>query len=110
MSDPEPTQIPDPPISLVLDRRSQREQIEAVLERAQARKEPVRVRIPVSLFSYEESRSYVALAGAVWNLQLPIDQTRPETIEKLIQTIGKCIVAIASLGSAEVVKRLEAEG
>jgi hypothetical protein len=51
----------------------------------------------------------VFLRDAVWNLQLPSELTTPETIEKLIATLGACIVAIASEGSDAVIKKLAAE-
>ena len=98
---------PEPQISLVNpDRQTQRQQIEEVLARAQATGNLVRVRIPFSLYDTADTRGYVFLRDAVWNLQLPSELTTPETIEKLIATLGACIVAIASEGSDAVIKKL----
>lgn len=106
-----PAPEPEPPISLITtaDRLTQREQIEEVLARAKAKGEPVRVRMPFSLYDAADTRGYVFLRDAVWNLQLPSDRTSPETIEKLIYTIGQCVVAIAEKGSDAVIKRLAGE-
>lgn len=99
---------PEPPIQLVgQDRLSQREQIEAVLKRAREKKEPVRVRLPFTLYDQDTSRGYTFIRDAAWNLQLPTDQTTPETIERLIFTLGQCVTAIAREGTEEVLKRLE---
>ncbi len=88
------------------DKLSQREQIEQVLARAQGKNEALRVRIPVTLYDHAESRGYVFLREATWNLQLPIAQTTPETVEDLIQTLGACINAIAREGSVAVREKL----
>ena len=103
--------LPEPPISLIsgADKLTQRQQIEEVLDRAKAKQEPVRVRLPFSLYDQADTRGYVFVRDAVWNLQLPSEQTSPETIEKLIHTIGQCIVAIASEGSDAVIAKLAAE-
>jgi hypothetical protein len=102
---------PEPPISLITftDRLTQRQQIEEVLARAQAKGEPVRVRMPFSLYDAADTRGYVFLRDAVWNLQLPSELTTPEVIEKLIYTIGQCVVAIANEGSDVVIKKLQGE-
>jgi hypothetical protein len=99
----------DPQISVIsgASRLNQREQIEVVLARAQEKNEPVRVRIPFSMYDYDtESRTYMFIRDAVWNLQLPVEQTGPETIERLIATLGECIVAIAEQGSERVIQKL----
>ena len=88
------------------DRLSQREQIELVVARARERQEPIRVRLPFTLYEYSTERAYTFVRDAVWNIQLPVTQTTPETIEKLIDTIGRCIVAIAQEGSDEIMRRL----
>lgn len=97
------------PISVTssADRLSQREQIEQVLVRAREKKEPIRVRLPFSLYDYDTSRGYMFVRDATWNLQLPIDQTDADTIQRLIETLGKCIVAIATEGSEAVIQKLE---
>ena len=92
------------------DRIPQREQIEQVLTRAREKGEPVRVRLPFTLYDQDVTRGYVFLRDATWNLQLRSDQITPETIEQLIQTIGKCIVAIAQHGSDEVSEALRGLG
>jgi len=98
----------EPQISLVNpDRQTQRQQIEEVLTRAQAKGDLLRVRIPFSLYDTTDTRGYVFLRDAVWNLQLPSELTTPETIEKLIATLGACIVAIAAEGSDAVIKKLQ---
>jgi hypothetical protein len=99
---------PEPPISLTsgADKLTQRQQIEEVLERTRSKGEPVRVRLPFSLYDQADTRGYVFVRDAVWNLQLPSELTTPETIEKLIATLGACIVAIASEGSDAVIKKL----
>ena len=89
------------------DRLPQREQIEQVLLRAQQKKEPVRVRLPFSLYDHDVTRGYVFVRDATWNLQLPVDQTTPETIQALIHAIGRCLVAIAEQGSERVIEKLE---
>ena len=92
------------------DRIPQREQIEQVLSRAREKGEPVRVRLPFTLYDQDVTRGYVFLRDATWNLQLSSDQITPETIEQLIQTIGQCIVAIAQHGSEQVHKALRGLG
>lgn len=87
------------------DRLSQREQITQVLGWAQEKGQPVRVRLPFTL--YDTDRSYVFIRDATWNLELPSAALTPETIEQLIQTIGRCIVAIATQGSDAVLGKLE---
>lgn len=101
--------MPDVQISVTssTDRLTQREQIEQVIARAREKQEPVRIRLPFSMYDYTAARGYEFLRDATWNLQLPCDQTTPETIEQLIETLGKCIVAIASEGSETVMAKLE---
>lgn len=89
------------------DRLTQREQIDTVRARCQAKKEPIRVRLPVQLYDQTEQRGYLFLRDATWNLQFPSDTTPPEAIEHFIEALGKCIYAIAEHGSEEVVRRLE---
>lgn len=88
------------------DKPTQREQIEKVLEFAKARNEPLRIRIPFSLYDMEAGRGYLFIKDASWNLQLPSNQTTPEHIEHLIRAIGECITAIAKEGTGNVLKRL----
>lgn len=89
------------------DRLSQREQIEQVLTRAQAKEEPFRIRLPLTIYDHADySRSYLFVRDATWNLALPSAQITPETVEQLITTIGKCLVAIAQHGSEEVEESL----
>jgi hypothetical protein len=98
----------EPRVTLITgaDRLSQREQIAVHLARAVAREEPLRVRMPFTLYDAQsESRGYVPLRDAAWNLQLPSDSS-PESVVRLIQTLGSCIAAIADLGSEEVLARL----
>lgn len=92
------------------ERLSRREQIAEVLVRAVEKREPIRVRLPFTLYDHADSRSYVFLRDATWNLQLPVQQTTPEMIEDLIHAIGQCIVAIAQHGSAEVEDALRGMG
>lgn len=100
-------QQPDPePLISFVDRRSQAEQIAEILERTRARNEVVRVRIPFMLYDYGDNRNYAGIRDASWNLQLPTDRTTPETIARLIDTIGQCIVAIAREGSENVLTKL----
>lgn len=89
------------------DRLTQREQIMEVLQRAKEKGEPVRIRLPFSLYDYDTTRTYIPIRDAAWNLQLPTAQTTPEMIEQLIVTIGKCLVAIAQEGSEKVIEKLE---
>lgn len=89
------------------ERRSRRDQIDRVLARAIARQQPVRIRLPVTFYDSGESRGYVQVRDASWNLQLP-HTTTAETIEELIQTLGMCIVAIAREGSQVVRERIAA--
>lgn len=107
MATPDPIQIS---VSSSADRLSQREQIDQVLARAREKKEPVRVRLPLTLYDHDTTRGYVFLRDATWNLQLPSETLTPETVEQLIQTIGKCIVAIAQHGSDEVQEALRGLG
>jgi hypothetical protein len=83
------------------------EQIIATLALARAKGEPLRVRIPFGLYDYNQRRGYTFLRGVVWNMQLPSDQTTPESVEQLIQAIGECLVKVTELGSAEVLTRLQ---
>ncbi len=89
------------------DKLTQREQIEQVLARAQAKQQPMRVRIPVTLYDHDTTRGYVFVRDATWNLELPIAQTSAETIEQLIETLGACVVAIARDGSAAVREKVQ---
>ena len=102
--------VPEPPISLSgADRLTQRQQIDEILLRAQAKGELLRVRIPFSLYDQSEGRGYTYIRDAVWNLQLPSQQTTVEHVEKLIEAIGHCLVAIANEGSEAVVRKLRSE-
>jgi|SRR3972149_2742334 len=105
--------MPDPVPMTVTggeERLTRRAQIEQVLARAQARAEPIRIRLPLTIYDYADNRSYAFLRDAAWNLQLPLDQVTPDTIEGLIRTIGACIVAIATHGSAAVEVALDGIG
>lgn len=84
------------------DRQSRADQIAEVLARVRAKGEPVRVRLPFTLYDYADARSYVFLRDATWNLQLPGETTTPEAVEALIHALGVCIVAIATHGSGPV--------
>lgn len=108
MPDIAPVQIPEPSISVTspADRLTAHEQIEQVLERARVKGEPLRIRLPFSLYDQADSRTYVGVRDAAWNLALPSEHTTPETVEKLIDTIGQCIVAIAKEGCDTIVARL----
>jgi hypothetical protein len=92
------------------DRPSPREQIDQILERARDKKEPLRIRLPFSLYDYSDSRGYVQVSEAAWNLQLPAEETDSEMVMRLIETIGKCIVAIAAHGSEAVEEQLRGLG
>lgn len=107
--------MPDPlPMTVVAgsNRPSRRDQIDDLIARAQARGEPIRLRLPLSFYDYSDSRSYSFLRDAAWNLSLPSTDATPETIEALIRSLGACLVAIATHGSARVeeVLRLLQEG
>lgn len=93
-------------VSNAADKPTAREQIELILERARAKGDPLRVRIPFGLYDLGDTRNYLFIRDATWNLQLPSDRTTPEMIEKLIHTIGRCIVAIADQGSDVVIAKL----
>lgn len=98
--------MPEPQIS-VTDRATRQEQIDEIVTRARSRGEPLRIRIPFSLYDYGPTRSYVNLRDASWNLTLTLDTTTPETIDEMIQTLGECVNAIGRVGMEEVRKRLE---
>lgn len=83
-------------------RPTQRSQIELVIARAKERGEPLRIRLPLSLYDHTDSRSYIFLRDAAWNLSLPVEQATAETIEELIATIGSCLVAVARHGGEKV--------
>lgn len=106
--------MPSEPLAITVtsgaDRLSQREQIDQVLARAREKKEPVRVRLPFTLYDHDTTRGYVFVRDATWNIQLPSEHLTADTIEQLIQTIGKCIVAIAQHGSDEVHEALRGMG
>lgn len=107
---PDPSTNPDPPITLVTgqDRLTQREQLESFLQRAAAAKQPIRMRLPLTLYdSQSDSRGYVPLRDAAWNFHMPADKTTAEDIERLIQALGSCIAAIAEHGATVVLERLE---
>lgn len=91
-----------------MDRPSQRDQIAVALARALERNETLRIRLPLSLYDYSENRGYTFVRDAAWNLQLPAVNTTPEMVMRLIETVGKCIVAIAEQGSDEVERKLGA--
>jgi hypothetical protein len=91
-------------------RLDQRAQIDQVLERAREKKDTLRIRLPFSLYDYTDTRGYTQVRDAAWNLQLPADQTTPEQVMRLIETIGKCIVAIATHGSEQVEEALRGMG
>lgn len=101
----------DLPLSFVSPRRpaSLQDQLEQLLEgyRKQEAAGPVRVRIPLTIYDIADSRTYIPIREAAWNLQLPIEQTTPETIERLIEVIGKVIVAVATEGSETILRRIE---
>lgn len=82
-------------------RRSQVEQLTAMLSQAHELQRPVRIRLPFTYYDHT-TRGYTQVRDAAWNLQLPVEQTTPETIAQLIAVLGQCIVAIAQHGSAEV--------
>ena len=89
-------------VTVGTDKLSRTDQIAEVVARAQEKREPIRVRIPFTLYDYADARSYVFLRDAAWNLQLPVETTTPEAVEDLIQAIGACIVAIGTHGSRQV--------
>ena len=95
-----------PPQISVSDRATRQEQIEEIFDRARAKGEPLRIRIPFGLYDYGPSRSYVNLRDASWNLQLTLEDSTPQTINAMIETVGACITAISELGLEEVKKRL----
>jgi len=92
------------------DRLSQREQIQQVLQRAQQRNEPLRIRIPFTLYDHAATRSYVFPRDATWNLQIPQQQLTVEMVQDLIATLGKCITAVAQHGSAAVFTAVQSIG
>lgn len=103
----DPSSAPEPVISLTgQDRLTQREQISTVLGRAQEKREPLRVRLPFTLYDHGAQRAYVFVRDAAWNLQLKSDQLTPEIIEQLIRTIGECMAAIARDGTEAVMQKL----
>lgn len=109
--DPVPStpQHPEPQITLVTgnERLTQREQLEAFIRRAAETKQPLRLRLPITLYDYgSDNRGYVPLRDASWNFQLPAERTSPADVERLITALGKCIAAIAELGTAAVIDRL----
>lgn len=82
-----------------------RDRIARVLESAKRDNALLRIRIPVTVYSYGENRNYMEVPDSSWNLQLPATTT-PEQVLGLIEAIGKCISAIAVDGAAEVLRRL----
>lgn len=101
------TPAPEPQIQLTgQDRLSQREQIEGVLGRVKGKGEPLRVRLPFTLYDYDTARGYTFVRDASWNLQLPSEHIVPETIERLIYTIGQCMTAIAREGTEKVLQKI----
>lgn len=104
--------LPAMQVSRANDRPSIEDQIETILQRARELGKPARVRIPVLLYDYRDrgSEQYVALRESAWNLQFPIEQTTPATLQELIETIGKCVVAVATHGSEAVTGKLEELG
>lgn len=97
--------MPDPQIS-VMDRLSQRAQIETVLERARMKEEPLRVRIPLTLYEYDAGRNYITLRDAIWNLQLPSETTTPEDVERVVEAMGVFIRCLGEDGVDETVAAL----
>lgn len=93
-----------------IDRLSRREQVEQVLARARERREPLRVRLPMTLYDHADSRSYVFLRNATWNVQLPSETASPEMVEDLITAIGTCLSAIGQHGSQAVAETLRGMG
>lgn len=97
---------PEPQIQL-LDKPTQREQIDEIIARAREKGEPVRIRLPVALYNYKESRGYVELREASWNLQLPSDTATPESVGTIIQAIDVFIRTLSEVGAAAVMERLQ---
>lgn len=91
----------------ISSRPTARQQIEQMLASAQAADEPLRIRIPVTLYNAEANRSYTPIADTVWNLSYP-NSAGVETIEAFISALGACLIAITLQGSATVLRKLEA--
>lgn len=103
--------MPDPQILVTSpgDRPSAHDQIVEVLERARAKGEPVRVRIPFLLYDHDSSRGYTTVRDTAYNMALPSAETTPEAIERMFEAIGKCIVLIAQEGSDAMLRKLEGQ-
>lgn len=89
-----------------LDRPTQREQIDDIIARAREKGEPVRIRLPLSLYNYSTSRGYIELRDASWNLQLPSETLNPESVEQLIYAIHVFVRTLGDIGAAATVARL----
>jgi len=101
--------LPEPQIQVAsgLDRPTQREQIDEIIARAQEKGGPVRIRLPLSVYNYAESRGYIELRDAAWNLQLSSEGLAPESVEALISAIHTFIRTLGEIGAAAVVERLQ---
>jgi hypothetical protein len=96
-----------PTVTMSGDRQrpTSRQQIEEVLVRARLKNEPLRVRLPFTLYDHDVTRTYVVLRDTAWNISLP--QASVEGVEDLIGTISLCLNEIILRGTASVRARLE---
>jgi uridine phosphorylase len=87
-----------------------RQQIETVLERAQERGDPLRIRLPFTLWEYSEKKTYVTLREAVWLLTVPSEgvggQSAVDAVEELIQAMDAWVKAVGSAGAGRMLKAL----
>ena len=85
------------------DRPTPREQIARVCELAKAAGEPVRVRVPVTLLDLE-TKNYFQVRETFWKLEVP--GASVETLEIIVEALGKCMALIGEEGPLAVIGRL----
>lgn len=89
-------------------RPTAREQIADVIERARQAGEPLRIRLPFTLYNYQKNRTYEQVRDAVWNITLAdVPPVTPEHVEGIIEALGKCVVALSEQGSEAVMRKLQ---
>jgi hypothetical protein len=100
--------LPDTAIEVAsgLDRPSQRDQIADIIARAREKGEPVRLRLPLSLYNYAANRGYIELRDASWNLKLASDQVTPEAVELIITALHTFVRTLGEVGAQAAMARL----
>lgn len=97
-----PQDDPQIQLSTASLRQSRRDRIAEVIQLARDRKDPLRIRLPFTLYDYKANRGYAYLRDSTWNITLPSEELTPEQVENLIGTIDRFMIAVANHGSGTV--------